>query len=53
MEKGKNSGQYASFTLSDFIADPFFQDWVIHPEGGAATFWDDWVQRHPEKTEGA
>jgi ferric-dicitrate binding protein FerR (iron transport regulator) len=51
MEKGRNSGQYARFTLSDFIADPFFQDWVIHPEGEAAMFWDDWVPRHPEKAE--
>ena len=51
MEKGRNSGQYASFTLSDFITDPFFQDWVIFPEGEAATFWGDWLERHPEKVE--
>jgi transmembrane sensor len=51
MKKGENRGQYARFTLSDFIADPFFQDWVIHPEGGAAMFWNDWVPRHPEKAE--
>jgi ferric-dicitrate binding protein FerR (iron transport regulator) len=51
MKRGENRGQYAGFALSEFIADPFFQDWVIHPEGEAATFWDDWVQRHPEKAE--
>ena len=51
MKKGEYSGQYASFTLSDFITDPFFQDWVISPEGEAATFWDDWLERHPEKAE--
>jgi hypothetical protein len=39
MEKGENSGQYASFTLSDFIADPFFQDWVIRiRKGGRLRF---------------
>ena len=51
MEKGKNSGEYASFTLSDFTTDPFFQDWVILQEGEAAMFWDDWLERHPEKAE--
>jgi transmembrane sensor len=51
MEKEERSGQYAQFTLSDFIADPFFQDWIIYPEGEAAEFWGDWMQRHPEKME--
>ena len=51
MKKGENRGQYARFTLSDFVGDPFFQDWVIHPEGEVAAFWDDWMQQHPEKTE--
>ena len=51
MQKGKNSGQYASFALSDFMTDPFFQDWVIFPEGEAGAFWEDWLERHPEKAE--
>lgn len=51
MKKGENRGQYARFTLSDFVSDPFFQDWVIHPDGEEAGFWDDWMQRHPEKAE--
>ena len=51
MKKGEYSGQYDGFTLSDFFTDPFFQDWVIFPEGEAGTFWDDWLERHPEKAE--
>jgi len=51
MKSGEIRGQYTRFTLSDFISDPFFQDWVIHPEGETASFWEDWVQRHPEKAE--
>jgi transmembrane sensor len=51
MKRGDIRGQYSRFTLSDFIGDPFFQDWVIHPEGETASFWEDWVQRHTEKAE--
>jgi transmembrane sensor len=51
MKRGEIGGQYSRFTLSDFTNDPFFQDWVIHPEGEAASFWEDWLLRHPEKTE--
>src|SRR5580698_4496483 len=51
MKRGEIRGQYSRFTLSDFISDPFFQDWVIHPEGEAASFWEDWVKRHPENAE--
>jgi ferric-dicitrate binding protein FerR (iron transport regulator) len=51
MKKGENRGQYARFTLSDFIGDPFFQDWVIHPEGETAAFWAAWTKEHPEKAE--
>jgi transmembrane sensor len=51
MKRGENRGQYDRPTLSDFINDPFFQDWVIHPEGETASFWEDWVLRHPEQAE--
>jgi transmembrane sensor len=51
MKSGEIRGQYDRFTLSDFISDPFFQDWVIHPEGETASFWEDWLIRHPEKAE--
>ena len=40
---------YASYTLSDLISDPFFQEGVIHPNGEAAAFWQDWTRQNPEK----
>jgi transmembrane sensor len=49
MTNGENSGHYADYDMPDFICDPFFQEWIIHPDGAQAAFWDDWVRRHPEK----
>lgn len=49
MTNGENSGHYADYDMPDFMCDPFFQDWVIHPEGQQAAFWEDWVRQYPEK----
>jgi len=50
MTNGENSGRYADYGMPDFICDPFFQDWILHPDGESAAFWEEWVRQHPEKT---
>jgi len=42
---------YESFTISDFLADPFFRKWVLHHDPDAEIFWNDWLKRHPGKAE--
>lgn len=51
MTNGNNSGRYASYDAQDFICDPFFQDWILHPETEAAAWWEEWMTSHPERTE--
>ena len=51
MTNGNNSGRYARYGVQDFICDPFFQDWILHPEATAAAWWEEWMTSHPEKTE--
>jgi len=50
MTNGDNNGRYAGYGVPEFICDPFFQDWIIHPQGESAAWWQDWMIRHPEKT---
>ena len=40
---------YAKFTAADFVADPFFQQWILSQDEMADTFWKKWLQDHPEK----
>lgn len=42
---------YESFSISDFLADPFFRKWVLHNDPAAEAFWSDWMRLHPGKTE--
>ena len=40
---------YTKFTVADFVADPFFQQWILSQDEMANTFWKKWLQNHPEK----
>ncbi|HTJ14315.1 MAG TPA: FecR domain-containing protein [Dinghuibacter sp.] len=51
MPNRDDSGRYDGYSLLDFICDPFFQDGIIHPEGDAAAFWQEWKTNNPEKTD--
>ena len=42
---------YQKFTTEDFVADEFFQQWVLQPGESATTFWENWLHQHPEKQE--
>lgn len=36
-----------SYTVEDFVLDPEFQKWVLHPNRDSNTFWDDFLIKHP------
>ena len=40
---------YTRFTADDFIADEYFQQWVLAPTPAASDFWSGWRASHPEK----
>lgn len=41
--------KYPDFTIEDFVADPFFQQWVLAPDEMADAFWTNWQAKHPHK----
>lgn len=42
---------YTAYTASEFIADSFFQRWIIAPDEETAAFWQAFIAAHPEKEE--
>ena len=42
---------YQTYTTKDFAMDDFFQDWVLNADQKARTFWESWLEEHPEKRE--
>jgi ferric-dicitrate binding protein FerR (iron transport regulator) len=40
---------YEKYTIDDFLADEYFQQWVLHPAQESEAFWEAWLQRYPEK----
>lgn len=42
---------YSHYNIEDFIADPFFRDWVKNPDEDKNKFWEDWLKAHPDKKE--
>jgi ferric-dicitrate binding protein FerR (iron transport regulator) len=43
--------QYAAFTETDFIQDPFFQEWVLAPDTAKHAFWEAFLTRFPQQRE--
>ena len=41
---------YSNYTVTDFVLDEFFQEWVIRPDKATNSFWEPWLRIHPEKT---
>ena len=40
---------YTKFTLTDFIWDEYFQDWIMRPDEQKNEFWNHWLKSHPNK----
>lgn len=41
--------KYLRYTTEDFIADPYFQQWISGTNNAAGVFWEQWLLEHPEK----
>src|SRR5688500_15454100 len=46
----KSHADYAGFTVSDLITDPYFQDWILHPDTEKDAFWNSFISTRPDKT---
>lgn len=40
---------YKRFTVTDFISDEYFQNWVIEPNEKTNNFWNRWLDKYPGK----
>lgn len=40
---------YKRFTVTDFLSDEYFQNWVIEPDEEMDNFWNRWLIKNPEK----
>jgi ferric-dicitrate binding protein FerR (iron transport regulator) len=40
---------YLDYSLEDFLADEYFQQWVLNPEKDTARFWESWLLLHPDR----
>lgn len=43
----KNSSKYSTYQLFDFLLDPDFKSWVLHPTGELDEFWNAVINNHP------
>jgi len=40
---------YKRFTVTDFISDEYFQNWIIEPDERTNEFWNKWLDKNPDK----
>jgi ferric-dicitrate binding protein FerR (iron transport regulator) len=40
---------YLDYSLEDFLADEYFQQWVLNPQTDTARFWESWLLMHPDR----
>lgn len=43
--------KYTHYLEKDFIADEYFQKWVLDSDGETRKYWENWILEHPEKKE--
>ena len=41
--------KYHDFHVEDFAEDPYFYAWVTSPDSENEKFWNEWIEKHPEK----
>ncbi|MDJ1504403.1 FecR family protein [Xanthocytophaga agilis] len=43
--------KYTNYSVEDFVADEFFQQWVKAPQPIHQSFWSEWLKENPHKAE--
>ncbi|EAY31602.1 FecR family protein [Microscilla marina] len=41
--------KYHDFNVEDFAEDPQFYAWVTNPDPKSNDFWNQWIEKHPDK----
>lgn len=41
--------RYRDYGTEDFVKDPFFQKWILSPDGESDGFWHAWSEMNPDK----
>ncbi|RNL90326.1 DUF4974 domain-containing protein [Sinomicrobium pectinilyticum] len=41
--------KYSDYEIDDFVSDSYFQKWVLNTDTMTSNFWDNWVERNPDK----
>jgi ferric-dicitrate binding protein FerR (iron transport regulator) len=44
-----NTNKYKNYSAEDFVWDEQFRNWVLSPDSNSTSFWNNWLQQHPEK----
>jgi hypothetical protein len=42
---------YIDFTVTRFLSDASFREWVLSPDTANKLYWEDWCRRHPGQQE--
>lgn len=42
---------YSQYDVEDFVTDAFFSRWVKRPDDETKVFWEQWMDKHPEKSD--
>ena len=45
----QDQDKYKDFSVTDFICDKYFQEWIIRPDEEKNDFWKIWIAEHPER----
>ncbi|MEO6282297.1 MAG: FecR domain-containing protein [Dyadobacter sp.] len=45
----KHLPDYSTFSVTDFVLDHHFVQWVQNPSAHDIFFWEDWLRQHPDK----
>lgn len=40
---------YEDYTIDEFLADEYFQQWILRPSAESKSFWETWLHQHPDK----
>ncbi len=43
--------KYINYGPADFIKDEYFLLWVLNPDAMTNSFWENWLEGHPDKRE--
>ncbi|MCW3467288.1 FecR family protein [Chitinophaga nivalis] len=49
MTAQRTFAEYLRYGTNDFLADAYFQEWVRFEQPAVATFWQQFLEQHPEK----